>query len=391
MGETAKRGVFMREKRPRDENKRGVAGRIVTSVIVLAALACLAVVLIVGGEISITGVRRTLDSMKKRDKAEQFSFEPGLDEVYAQAADFIVAAGKTGFQSFDEYGTETARLALRLDTPCVTAGVDTAAVYDIGGTALRILDKTGLKASYTAESSIISCAVGASGAVTLCTSESNGYRGCVTVYSGRDYEEEYKWFSGEGYILASAMSEDGKRLAVLTLREAGSRIVFFDLDSTEVKAEGIIEGTAALDIRFLPGGKLLALTRTGLVSIDKNGAAETIYDFSGKYLRGYSFDGTGFTALYLRDYAVGGGGSVVTVDYAGAVLGEIAFESGAVAVACGGESVAILREGSILVCDKKLVTGRTIVEGINGITQVFVRRDGNIIAIGSHSTYVYSR
>jgi hypothetical protein len=380
----------MRERRPRGEKRRSVAGRIITSVLGLLVLACFAVVLIVGKEISAAGLRRTLDSMKKRENATEFSFEAGLDDIYANTDGFIVAAGKTGFQSFDVYGAETARLALRLGTPCIAAAGNLAAVYDIGGTALRILDSTGVVASPTVESPIISCDIGAGGSVALSTEEGNGYRGCVTVFSGKSFREAYKWYSAEGYILASALSDDDKRLAVLTLRESGSRIVFLDLDSTEIKAEYILDGAVALDIRFLPSGKLLVLTRSGLLSVDKNGAGETIYDFTGKYLRGYSLDGTGFTALYLRSYAVGGGGSVVTVDYAGAVLGETSFESGAVGVSCGGESVAILREGSILVCDKKLAVTKTISDGATGLSEVFVRRDGNIIAIGFHCAYSFA-
>jgi hypothetical protein len=369
------------------KKKRRTAARVFLALALLLAGSALAVTYLAGGELSLAGARRAFSGLRAREKATEFIFEPGFDAVFAPHGDGILAVGGMGLQAFDGYGDETARDAVRLTSPAVAASDGTAAAFDLGGTALRILEDGVVKASPAVPGAIISCSVGGGGAVAVCTRESGGYKGCVTVYGAGKFEEVYRWYAADGYVLSAALTEDGKRLAVLTLRESGSRLVFLDLNSTELKAETALDGELGLELRYF-GEKLALVARDGVWSVDKNGAAERIFDFAGRYLRGYSLTGDGFIAVYLHNFAVGSQGAVETFGLNGDALGRLEADRELSGLSARGSKLALLWEDGAALYDKTLAPRETAGAADPAVTAALLRRDGTYIAIVPRGAYI---
>jgi hypothetical protein len=371
--------------RLKGSKKTSVAARLVSLFFAVLVITALALMYFVGGELSLEGAKKVAAGFKRREVATEFYFEQGFDSVFATLGNNIVSAGDVGLQILGIDGVETHRDILRLSSPAISVSGKIAAVYDIGGTSLRIADADGARARVDAENAIVSCSVGSGGYVALTTREGHGYLSAVTVYGGRDYGEKYKWYSGEGYILASAMSGDNKTLAVLTVANGGSVIRFFNLDSTDERARCEFYDTLLLDIAFARDGSLVAIGRDGAYSVTLGGKSSLIYDFAGQTLRAYSLGGSGFVALFLKS---AGGSRLVTADTGGAVLGDIPAEGDLLSLDAYGDRVAVLWADRLVGYDKRLGE-RSALDDTRGFTSVLLRGDGGALAIGSHTAELF--
>ena len=128
--------------------------------------------------------------------------------------------------------------------------------------------------SITASGKIISACLNEDGWLALCTQES-GYKGLVTVYNAKG-GEEYYWHSAGGYTLSAEVSSNNRELAVLTLTDEGSRIVFFELDNTEEKSSLTFPETLVTEISYIKSDSVLAVSEDMLSVVYNDGTSETL-------------------------------------------------------------------------------------------------------------------
>ena len=129
---------------------------------------------------------------------------------------------------------------------------------------MRVIGKNGLTAQLEMGNEIISATAGEGGWFVVCTSES-GYKGLVTIYNDKG-EEEYKWYSGEGYLVSAALRPGNASFTAMTITGEGTRLVGFDLDSDTEKTSYVFEGGIALDITYLSDGRILAVCNDALMT-----------------------------------------------------------------------------------------------------------------------------
>jgi hypothetical protein len=256
-----------------------------------------------------------------------------------------------------------------------------AAVYDVGGAVVRLIDKSGGSTPVVVpQLEIISASVNSSGWLALCTRESGRYRGRVTVY-GADGNREYEWYSGQGgYIMSAALSRDNRNLAVLSLNDTGGRITFLKLQSEEPQATFDLAGGVILDIKYTPDGRLLAVTEGSLISVDGAGAGSVIRDYSEKHLGGWAIGDDGLTALLLLDYGIGDTGVLETYDAYGAALGAESTGSRCVSLSVNG-GVAVLWRERLSVYGASLGLKSELWD-VADVASVLARSDGTALAIG---------
>ncbi|MDR0862399.1 MAG: DUF5711 family protein [Oscillospiraceae bacterium] len=369
--------------------KKKVAARIISLVLILLVITALALMLFVGGELSVDGARKALSSFKKREAASEFFFEQGVDRVFASVGDSIVAAGDVGLQVIGVDGEVLHRDIVRLGTPAIARSGGIAAVYDIGGTSLRIVDKDGALAKLESETPIVSCSVGAGGYVALVTDEGGGYISGVKVFGGRNYSGKYRWRTADGYVIAAAVSNDNKSVAILTAQNGGSIIHFFSLDSETERAQCVFDGELLLDIAYGGDGNVVAIGRSGVYTVNSRSANRSVvYDYAGSVLGGFSLGGDGYVPLLLRD---GKAARLVTVDLGatnGAVLADIPAEGDLLWLDAYGDRIAVLWEARLVGYDKRLAERGTR-ENALGLSSVLLRRNGKALAIGAHNASVF--
>ena len=365
--------------------------KVLLSVVILAALSLFAVVLVTGnGKLSLDGVRRLFGGLGRETAAAGFLYESGFGNVYADLSGGFAVASTVGVQVFDAGGNKVYTEIFGMSNPAVASSGKLCAAYDLGGRILKVLDTAGVLGTVKTEDNIISASLGRSGALALCTQASGGYKAFVSVYRSGRYDDtfDFRWKSGEGYILSAAISPDDKRLAVLTLTEAGSRVVFFSLDSTEEKGSCTLPGRLALELRFMEDGGVIAVCKDALISVGADGSSQVLLDYSDKYLAGCSA-GDGFTAVALSDYMVGGQGMLITVDDEGKTLGTLQTQRRVLSVSAREGYLAVLYGDGFAVYDKNLKECAND-DDTAGALGTIMRSDGTALLITSHSASVFN-
>lgn len=381
----ATRGISREKNKERRKNR--IPG-ILLSVVLLAVISLAAAVMITNnGRLDLAGLERLIAGMGGKTEATVFSYDAGVGAVYADLDGGLAVCSATGLQVFDRNADLTYSEAFEMSSPTICTGGSTACVYDLGGTAVRVFSQTGILYSLTAGSRIVSASLNDSGWLALCTESSGVYKGTVTVYypSGN---VKYTFNSAtSGYVLSAAVSPDDKKLAVLTLNEAGSRIVFYELDSDVEKASCQLADSLVLDIRFLNTGSVLAVADDALILVHSDGGSQRLLDYTDKYLANFTTESVGFTALVLNNYMVGDQGGIVTVDKNGNTIGTLETTRKVLWLSASGDNLAVLYSDGLVVYDRYLKELDRYSDTA-GAVQAIMRSDGTALLVLAHSAAV---
>ena len=371
------------DKSPKKIRRR--LARIIGSLLSLAALTYVSVSLISGRGLSIAWLSDLFPSRETTKMAEEFSFDVGRDRSFADLDGSLAAVGTLGVQVLDMGGDETLRDTFRMSRPAISAANGLGIAFDIGGTDVRVFNKTKITSSFVASSEVVSASINQNGWFCVCTKGSGGYKGVATVYTdkGNPY---YSVSLSSGYILSAALSPDNKSLAVLNLTDGGSRITFYNNLSSEAADNAFdLPGGLIIDIWYQTDGKLFAITAESLIAVDKSGAYDELYAFPGKRLGAYALSES-FFALHLLDYGVGYGGKLVTISTEGILIGDLPTEHELVSISSGGGYLVALRNDGISFFDETLdehpPAGDTSVAA--GASLVLALKNGTALAAGDH-------
>ena len=319
----------------------------------------------------------------------EYQFDVGRGRVFADFGDSVAAAGTLGIQVLDNLGNETLREPFRMSSPALDVCEGRAVAFDIGGVDVRVFSSSEVFAAFEAEGAVISASINENGWFCVCTQAGGGFKGIVTVYNNRGVSV-YRASLESGYVLSAALSPDNRYLAVLNLPDDGSRITFYRLNSPELDSAFDLPGGLIIDIRYVPGGDLIAVSTGAVTVVDRYGEGRALYGFSGSILSGYAI-GADFIALHLLDYGVGYSGSIVTFSDDGGLLGEIAMDREVISMSIGGGYLAMLRNDGLVfynaVLDEFQPYGRSA--SLAGASRVLALDNGAALAAGDHSAVVF--
>lgn len=363
---------------------------IIVSILVLAVVSLLAAVLITNnGKLSISGLTQLFTGKQTHTTEVGFAFDTGDGTAFAELDGGLAVASVSGVQVFGADGKKSFSEIFEMTNPTVTTAGKNGAVYDLGGKILKVFSTTGVLGTMKTDGNIISASMNSSGTLTLCTQESGGYKASVSVYKAGAYDAtpQYKWYSGNGYIVSAVLSSDGKSLAVLTLTGSGSRVVFCTVDSTKEKGSCVLKGKLALALRFIDNDHVLALESGGLERLSADGTAEVLTNYSDKYLAAWAQDGIDYTAVALSDYMVGDKGRLVTVDKNGKTLATLETSRRVVTMSAAGGYLAVLYGDGFAIYDRNLKECTQSTETA-GIVSTIMHQDGSALLMTSHSASV---
>lgn len=363
--------------------------KVVASVVILAIISLIAAILITNnGRLSVDGFLRLFSGTAKKEEATEYSFSSDKDTVFAVIDGGLAVCSGSSMQVFDTSANKVYGENYEMRNPTICTGGTVTAVYDLEGTSLKVFDTYGVMRNLTTEGKIISAALNKNNWLVVCTQESGGYKGLVTVYDAKG-DKQYDWYSAEGYVLSAAISPDNKSMAALTLTDEGSRIVFYSLNSTDEKGSCTISGDLVLEIKYMNDGSVLAIRDEAILSVKPDGSADVLTDYTGKYLSGYSLDGNGFSVLVLNDYAVGDQGHIMSVDQGGKELGNAETAGKVLSVSAKGNYLAVLYSGILVIYDKNMKECARF-DTAAGSEQTIMRSDGSAFVFTGHSAALCS-
>ena len=304
---------------------------------------------------------------------------------------FALLGESLSLRLFNAAGEEVWSAAVTMASPALVTGGGRAAAYDVGGTALYVLDQTGLLLELTAdeEEPYIAASLNKDGRLAV-TAQKRGYKGSVRVY-GQDLDEipDFEFQSSQRFVLDGYVL--GDCLAAVTLgQENGvfvSNIVLYEMPGEEPEANYSISGGLVAAIGEQEG-RFVTVSDTALTYADTKGVISGTYAYSGSYLREYDLGGTGFAALLLNRYRSGSVGRLVTVDKDGEVLGSLDVREEVLSISASGRYLAVLYAGRLAVYNQDLQPYATL-QGTGDAKEALMRPDGSVLLLSSGSASLF--
>lgn len=223
-----------------------------------------------------------------------------------------------GIMAYNKKGEYQWDFALKTAAPYLAVQESQVAVADCENAAVWRLNGERLSYSIEETQPVSGAVVNKNGYIGVISSE-HGYRSIITVYD--DYGTEcYKWYSGDAYITAAAISDNNKYLAVAGIMPAAQNVqtvvYFFDMGGTEPLGQVILENEVAYKLLY-SGSNVYLLTDKGIFSYNKKGSLKEEYSFVGRTLHAFSFeDADSMTVALSRTDEAGGmlaGSSVIAL------------------------------------------------------------------------------
>jgi len=325
--------------------------------------------------------------------AEEFNFNIGRARMFVSSDNSIVGAGTLGIKVLNNDGVETLRDSFRMGQPSIASTAGHYIAFDVGGSAVRVFNDTQVVASIETNGTVVSASINQNGWFCVVTQDGSGYRGIINVYNNLG-NDVFKVSIGSGFVLSAELSHDNKNLAILSLTNNGSRIIFYHDIDTEDEPFYIFDysGGIILEITCLPNGEILAFSTDLLFIVDGLGNREILYAYHDNRIGGYAYD-KGFVALHLYDYGIGHQGRLITLLADGTILGEAAIDREIISMSVINKSLVILKNDGVAFFNEELEEFSMSAGNISaaGASRILAVRDNVAIATSDNSAVVLRR
>ena len=318
-----------------------------------------------------------------------YDYDASGKNRFAALGDYLVVLSDNTLRLLDKGGGEAWSVSVSISSPALATGGGRAVAYDVGGTALYVLDQSGVLLELTAKDAepYISATLNDEGWLAV-TAEKRGCKGCVTVYNQALAQvfgfESRNRFVIDGWVM-------GNQLAAVTLgQENGvfvSSVVLYKLSEEEPFASYSIAGGLTVAVGE-QDGLLAAVCDSCLSYASAGGEVAATYSYGGGYLREYSLGGDGFTALLLNRYRSGSLGRLVTVDAKGQEIGSLEIQEEVLSISAAGKYLAVLYADRLAIYNQDLQVYATL-QGAGYVQEVLMRSDGSAILLSAESAGLF--
>ena len=351
--------------------------------------------------VSLLWQRGTFDGLRRSviyARAEKD--ENGCAQLYQYAADreyrfvslsgSLAAASNSRILLMGEDGQVRYSESILFTNCTVTGNGKWAAVYDVGGKEIYVLDTQGEVYRLTLDGDILAAALNPGGylAVTVNTS---GYKASVEVYDPKG-EKVFAFHSGDQFLMTAAVSADSRQMAAVTMgQENGSfvsSLALYRLGREERYAECLLPENAVVYDLGTVGGSYCAVMETGLQFVTTGGKLAGSYSYDGGYLHRCSLGGDGYAALLLGRYKSGSQGRLVTVDSQGRELASLDIDEEVMSLSAAGKYVAVLYQDHLTIYDKDLQE-YAVLKDVSAAGTVLMRSDGSAVLTGASAASLY--
>ena len=318
--------------------------------------------------------------------SEPFQYENGASQSFARAGDGLAVASASGAQLFNERGRLCASLNIPMTSPAAAASRALALFYDVGGSSCYAAGFDGEIRQLDAGQSVLSASVNDSGYITV-ISEEPGTKGLVRVFDP-DCDLVYEWYSGSGYPLRARVGPDDRTLAVLCLDAEGSVLRLFTLGSEEEKASLRYDGELLFDLAFLSSDRICCVGEPGLRFTGASGDEIARYELGENILEAYDFGNTGFAAVYISGQDTGGG-TLVTLDRDGGILGSAETGGAVTALSAGSRRLLTVTAGSLSLYSSQLELQEQE-ETLVTAKRALLRPKGDVLLLSSYAAEIFA-
>ena len=362
--------------------RRVLAGILTLLLIVLAVL-----VFVFRDELTGAGLRRIFHIEERAEAREAFTYETGAMQVFAPAGNGLAVASGSSVQLLNAAGETVFKQVISYDDPAVFASEKGALFCDLGGTGCILADFEGTERSPSNGEELQTAGMNENGWFYLVTAES-GYKGLVSVFNSVG-EKQFEWWSGSGYVLRAAISPDNRALAVLCAEREGTLLHFFSLNSETERGTAAVADTLLIDLCWLGNDSVCAVGETGVWFFSGSGEQKSVYPLEGRYLLDYEFGRAGFAAIFVSAYRSGAGGTLLTLDSRGQVLGQAELDRDVISLSAAGKQLLAMTGGSLALYSQDMVR-QSANDTLMTAKRAILRPSGDILLLHAYSAERFS-
>lgn len=236
--------------------------------------------------------------------------------------------------------------------PVVDANGSRFIIYDRDSKHYRVVNGKTISDQMEAEGNILTCDMAGNGSFAI-ASRSEQTASTFTVYD-RKFNEVFKWNSSSDHIIDVALTDNGKYVAVAALGaekgEVYSKVLIFNVKSSEALGEFKFSGTAVADLHFTSRGYLYITGDNMFTIIDKNKSEiKSQETFEAGALKFISVGENGETAVMFSKYGSDNTGTVKYYSYKGEESYSFDSQSSIYGVAAGKNKFAVYYGDEIIV------------------------------------------
>lgn len=373
---------------PEQETKKGFLRRLGALLVVLCAvLAVVALSSMENGKY-LASLRRWLMYGDSRATRDVYTYAADPANRYGLLGNGLLVVGSNAVRIFQDDSTMSYELSpLGMEDPQITVGGRQAAVCDIGGNTLHVLDQNGLLRTMHTDHglSYYSARLNGSGYLAV-TEQKSGYRARVAVYDSGG-EMVFHFDSYDSYISDAIVTEDCRRVVAVSLGAQNgafaSRLLVYDMARAELVGDYAIRDGLVLEAASR-GDRLITLCDKRLSILTLDGEVLMDRAYGNLYLHDYVLTGKDFCALLLGRYQAGNVRTLTTYNLNGEQIASMELTDEVLDMSGAGEYLAVLYGDSLVIYTKELVEKARLEEtGYAG--QVRMEADGTALVISGTS------
>lgn len=287
-------------------------GMIVASRILLVLVVVVALFLMAADRLNIASVTDINDSIRSFTSG----LNPGDGYPYkinsGSVKDITVLNGNLFILtdqetiSLDSTAKEVKSTAHTYSTPSMATRGSKAVIYNRNGNRFRVENRTETLFNGETEDDekIITAAIGAEGNVALATFSDDSTSKLI-VYGNNYKKVVFSWTCAQDSITSVDLSDNGRYAVVSVVGardgEIYSRVIVFEFEYSEPKAEFEYYGTAMLGVHFARNDNVIAVG-DNLTSFIKNLKSKEDFEYGSSTLSNFDFSEDGYLALALSAY-----------------------------------------------------------------------------------------
>ena len=390
--EKSKKTPQEQEGRPEEKQggkKSGFPRRLLWLLLVLIAVLAVVVLTTMEDGHHFASLRRWLMYGDSSQTQNLYTYAADQANLYGRLGENLLVVNSNEIQLLQDDGTVLYDLQVGLTAPQLSVGGKLAAVCDVGGDTLYVLDSAGVRRTLTADRGLCyyTARVSAGDYLTV-TEQKSGYKASVSVYDSGG-ELLFHFDSHESYISDAAVTEDGKRLVAVSLGARNgafaSTLLVYDLSSAERTGEFSIQDGLVMDFS-ISGDRLVALCDKRLFIATL--AGETLLDraYGNLYLHDCALTGEDFCALLLGRYEAGNICQLITFSTDGEELASLELTEEVLDLSAAGEYLAVLYSDSLVLYTRDL-TEYARLDGTDYAGKVQMGEDGTALVIAGASAW----
>ena len=329
-------------------------------------------------------------------QVDPFPYNGGSTSAFAQLGDDLLVCSGSGVWLYAPTGGAYIEEACSLAHPAATAAGASGLVYDAGGSDLFVYRDREQVFSLTTEAnrSILSASLSRQGLLTVVT-QASGLKGSVTVYDA-SFQPKWGVNLSSRFITDAILSPDGSTLALATAGQTGgiydSQIAFYSADRTTSDSQTpdavcSLGNNTVLSLDWTQD-VLRVLGEDALALVGQDGELIASYSYGGRYLKGYSLSGSGFSSLLLGRYRAGTDAQLITVDDKGQELSSLSLAQQVISLSSAGRYLSLLTPDGLTIYTQELESYHEMA-ATQGVRRLLQREDGSVFLISAETARLY--